>query len=156
MTVGERNQIIFLLNSIALARAEGIAVGLSTKVLPHNFNELIDASIKILKGKPRFISDFMTQGIADISNYNNGLRGGRACACKNCTTRQKYFSDYPNSVFNTTTLIDSILKANEKGKKIKKIEDNTAADVEILIHFFQEFPDKTIDAPLLSRPVKHP
>jgi topoisomerase-4 subunit A len=64
---------------------------------------------------------------------------------QNCTTRQKYFSDYPNSFFNTTTLIDSILKANEKGK-IKINEDNTAADVEILIHLFQEFPDKTIDA----------
>jgi topoisomerase-4 subunit A len=131
--------------------AEGIAVGLSTKVLPHNFNELIDASIKILKGKPFTIyPDFMTQGIADISNYNNGLRGGRVRVRAKIAQLDKntlVITQIPFST-NTTTLIDSILKANEKGKiKIKKIEDNTAAAVEILIHLFPGVsPDKTIDA----------
>ncbi|WP_409417025.1 DNA gyrase/topoisomerase IV subunit A [Flavobacterium sp. PS2] len=131
--------------------AEGIAVGLSTKVLPHNFNELIDASIKILKGKPfTLYPDFMTQGIADISNYNDGLRGGRVRVRAKIAQLDKntlVITQIPFST-NTTTLIDSILKANEKGKiKIKKIEDNTAADVEILIHLFPGVsPDKTIDA----------
>jgi topoisomerase-4 subunit A len=131
--------------------AEGIAVGLSTKVLPHNFNELIDASIKILKGKSfTLYPDFMTQGIADVSNYNDGLRGGRVRVRAKIAQLDKntlVITQIPFST-NTTTLIDSILKANDKGKiKIKKIEDNTAADVEILIHLFPGVsPDKTIDA----------
>ncbi|OCB78728.1 DNA gyrase/topoisomerase IV subunit A [Flavobacterium crassostreae] len=131
--------------------AEGIAVGLSTKVLPHNFNELIDASIKILKGKPFAIyPDFMTQGIADVSNYNDGMRGGRVRVRAKIAQQDKntlVITQIPFST-NTTTLIDSILKANEKGKiKIKKIEDNTAANVEILIHLYPGVsPDKTIDA----------
>ncbi len=131
--------------------AEGIAVGLSTKVLPHNFNELIDASIKILKGKPFTIfPDFQTAGIADVSNYNDGLRGGRVRVRAKISQLDKntlVITQIPFST-NTTTLIDSILKANEKGKiKIKKIEDNTAAEVEILIHLFPGVsPDKTIDA----------
>lgn len=131
--------------------AEGIAVGLSTKVLPHNFNELIDASIKILKGKPfQIFPDFMTAGIADVSNYNDGMRGGRVRVRAKIAQLDKntlVITQIPFST-NTTTLIDSILKANEKGKiKIKKIEDNTAADVEILIHLFPGVsPDKTIDA----------
>jgi len=131
--------------------AEGIAVGLSTKVLPHNFNELIDSSIKILKGKPfTLYPDFLTQGIADVSNYNDGLRGGRVRVRAKIGQLDKntlVISQIPFST-NTTTLIDSILKANEKGKiKIKKIEDNTAAEVEILIHLFPGVsPDKTIDA----------
>jgi topoisomerase-4 subunit A len=131
--------------------AEGIAVGLSTKVLPHNFNELIDASVKILKGKPFTIyPDFMTQGIADVSNYNDGLRGGRVRVRAKISQLDKntlVITQIPFST-NTTTLIDSILKANEKGKiKIKKIEDNTAANVEILIHLYPGVsPDKTIDA----------
>ncbi|WP_394773608.1 DNA gyrase/topoisomerase IV subunit A [Flavobacterium sp.] len=131
--------------------AEGIAVGLSTKVLPHNFNELIDASIKILKGKPfTLYPDFMTQGIADVSNYHDGLRGGRVRVRAKIAQLDKntlVITQIPFST-NTTTLIDSILKANDKGKiKIKKIEDNTAADVEILIHLFPGVsPDKTIDA----------
>ena len=131
--------------------AEGIAVGLSTKVLPHNFNELIDASIKILKGKPfQIFPDFMTAGIADVSNYNDGMRGGRVRVRAKIGQFDKntlVITQIPFST-NTTTLIDSILKANEKGKiKIKKIEDNTAADVEILIHLFPGVsPDKTIDA----------
>ena len=131
--------------------AEGIAVGLSTKVLPHNFNELIDASIKILKGKPFTIyPDFQTAGIADISNYNDGLRGGRVRVRAKIAQLDKQtlvITQIPFST-NTSTLIDSILKANEKGKiKIKKIEDNTAAEVEILIHLFPGVsPDKSIDA----------
>ncbi|WP_309642062.1 DNA gyrase/topoisomerase IV subunit A [Flavobacterium sp.] len=131
--------------------AEGIAVGLSTKVLPHNFNELIDASIKILKGKPfQIFPDFQTAGIADVSNYNDGLRGGRVRVRAKIGQLDKntlVITQIPFST-NTTTLIDSILKANEKGKiKIKKIEDNTAAEVEILIHLYPGVsPDKTIDA----------
>jgi len=131
--------------------AEGIAVGLSTKVLPHNFNELIDASIKILKGKPfQIFPDFQTAGIADVSNYNDGMRGGRVRVRAKISQIDKStlaITQIPFST-NTTTLIDSILKANDKGKiKIKKIEDNTAAEVEILIHLFPGVsPDKTIDA----------
>ena len=131
--------------------AEGIAVGLSTKVLPHNFNELIDASVKILKGKPfTLFPDFQTAGIADVSNYNDGMRGGRVRVRAKIAQLDRntlVITQIPFST-NTTTLIDSILKANEKGKiKIKKIEDNTAADVEILIHLFPGVsPDKTIDA----------
>ncbi|WP_338408369.1 DNA gyrase/topoisomerase IV subunit A [uncultured Flavobacterium sp.] len=131
--------------------AEGIAVGLSTKVLPHNFIELIDASIKILKGKSfQIFPDFMTAGIADVSNYNDGMRGGRVRVRAKIAQFDKntlVITQIPFST-NTTTLIDSILKANEKGKiKIKKIEDNTAAEVEILIHLFPGVsPDKTIDA----------
>jgi topoisomerase IV subunit A len=131
--------------------AEGIAVGLSTKVLPHNFNELIDSSIKILKGKPfTLFPDFPTAGIADVSNYNDGLRGGRVRVRAKIGQLDKQtlvITQIPFST-NTSTLIDSILKANEKGKiKIKKIEDNTAAEVEILIHLPAGVsPDKTIDA----------
>jgi len=131
--------------------AEGIAVGLSTKVLPHNFNELIDSSIKILKGKPfTLFPDFPTAGIADISNYNDGMRGGRVRVRARIAQLDKQtlvITQIPFST-NTTTLIDSILKANEKGKiKVKKIEDNTAAEVEILIHLPPGVsPDKTIDA----------
>ena len=131
--------------------AEGIAVGLSTKVLPHNFVELIDASIKILKNKPfQLFPDFPTAGIDDVSNYNDGMRGGRVRVRARISQLDKNtlaITQIPFST-NTTTLIDSILKANEKGKiKIKKIEDNTAAEVEILIHLFPGVsPDKTIDA----------
>ena len=130
---------------------EGIAVGLSTKILPHNFNELIDASVKILKGKSfTLYPDFPTAGIADVSNYNDGLRGGRVRVRAKIAQLDKntlVISQIPFST-NTTSLIDSILKANEKGKiKIKKIEDNTAAEVEILIHLPAGVsPDKTIDA----------
>ncbi len=131
--------------------AEGIAVGLSTKVLPHNFNELIDSSIKILKGKPfTLYPDFPTAGIADVSNYNDGMRGGRVRVRAKISQLDKQtlvINQIPFST-NTGTLIDSILKANEKGKiKVKKIEDNTAAEVEILIHLHPGVsPDKTIDA----------
>jgi topoisomerase-4 subunit A len=131
--------------------AEGIAVGLSTKVLPHNFNELIDSSIKILKNKPfTLFPDFPTAGIADVSAYNDGMRGGRIRVRARISQLDKntlVITQIPFST-NTSTLIDSVLKANEKGKiKIKKIEDNTAAEVEILIHLFPGVsPDKTIDA----------
>lgn len=131
--------------------AEGIAVGLSTKILPHNFIELIDASIMHLEGK-RFtiFPDFATAGIADVSNYNDGLRGGKIRVRANIEVKDKnllVIDEIPYST-NTSTLIDSILKANDKGKiKIKKIEDNTSSDVEILVHLPNNIsPDKTIDA----------
>lgn len=131
--------------------AEGIAVGLSTKVLPHNFNELIDASIKYLKGKTfTIVPDFLTGGIADFTNYNDGVRGGKVRIRAKISQLDKktlVITEIPFAT-TTTTLIDSILKANEKGKiKIKKIEDNTAANVEILVHLPAGIsPDKTIDA----------
>ncbi|NKI25038.1 DNA gyrase/topoisomerase IV subunit A [Arenibacter sp. 6A1] len=131
--------------------AEGIAVGLSTKVLPHNFNELIDASIKHLKGQRfKFYPDFPTGGVIDVSNYNDGLRGGKIRVRAKIAQLDKstlIISEIPHGT-NTSTLIDSILKANDKGKiKIKKIEDNTAAEVEILVHLPSGIsPDKTIDA----------
>tara|TARA_R110002124_G_scaffold38563_8_gene122406 strand:- start:12785 stop:15460 length:2676 start_codon:yes stop_codon:yes gene_type:complete len=130
---------------------EGIAVGLSTKILPHNFIELIDASVKHLNGK-RFaiLPDFPTAGIADFTNYNDGLRGGKVRVRAKISQRDKNSLVITEIPFATTTtsLIDSILKANDKGKiKIKKIEDNTAAKVEILIHLPSGLsPDKTIDA----------
>tara|TARA_R110002096_G_scaffold193645_1_gene375370 strand:+ start:9330 stop:11981 length:2652 start_codon:yes stop_codon:yes gene_type:complete len=130
---------------------EGIAVGLSTKILPHNFIELIDASIKHLQGK-RFtiFPDFPTGGEADFSNYNDGLRGGKVRVRAKISQLDKNTLVITEIPFGTTTstLIDSILKANDKGKiKVKKIEDNTAAEVEILIHLPAGLsPDKTIDA----------
>jgi topoisomerase-4 subunit A len=130
---------------------EGIAVGLSTKILPHNFIELIDASVKHLQGK-RFtiLPDFPTAGIADFTNYNDGLRGGRVRVRAKISQLDKntlVITEIPFGT-NTSSLIDSILKANDKGKiKIKKIEDNTAANVEILVHLPSGIsPDKTIDA----------
>ncbi|MDT0650657.1 DNA gyrase/topoisomerase IV subunit A [Autumnicola edwardsiae] len=131
--------------------AEGIAVGLSTRVLPHNFIEIIDASIKHLQGKRfKIFPDFPTGGEADITDYNDGLRGGRVRVRAKITQYDKNtlaITEIPYGT-NTTSLIDSILKANDKGKiKIKRIEDNTAAEVEILIHLPPNIsPDKTIDA----------
>ena len=131
--------------------AEGIAVGLSTKILAHNFNELIDASIKHLKGQ-RFsiFPDFPTAGIIDVSNYSDGVRGGKIRVRAKIEHHSKntlVIKEIPYGT-NTSSLIDSILKANDKGKiKIKKIEDNTAAEVEILVHLPNGIsPDKTIDA----------
>ena len=130
---------------------EGIAVGLSTKILPHNFIELIDASIKHLQGK-RFtlLPDFPTGGVMDADNYNDGMRGGKIRVRARITQEDKQTLIINEIPFSTTTssLIDSILKANDKGKiKIKKIEDNTAANVEIKIHLPPNVsPDKTIDA----------
>ena len=130
---------------------EGIAVGLSTKILPHNFIELIDASVKHLQGKRFTIyPDFPTGGIADISGYNDGLRGGKVRVRAKISQLDKNTLVITEVPFGNTTqsLIDSILKANEKGKiKVKKIEDNTAAEVEIQIHLPPGLsPDKTIDA----------
>ncbi|WP_036154170.1 DNA gyrase/topoisomerase IV subunit A [Maribacter forsetii] len=131
--------------------AEGIAVGLSTKVLAHNFVELIDASIKHLKGQRfKIYPDFPTAGIIDVTNYNDGLRGGKIRVRAKISQLDKntlVINEIPYGT-NTGSLIDSILKANDKGKiKIKKIEDNTAADVEILIHLPSGIsPDRTIDA----------
>lgn len=131
--------------------AEGIAVGLSTKILPHNFIELIDASIKHLQGKRfQLVPDFPTGGIMDATNYNDGERGGKIRSRAKINQLDKNTLVITEIPFGTTTssLIDSILKANDKGKiKIKKIEDNTAAEVEILIHLPSGIsPDKTIDA----------
>lgn len=130
---------------------EGIAVGLSTKIMPHNFNELIDASVQVLKGKkPKVFPDFMTGGTADFTNYNDGQRGGKVrvrAKISKLDTKTLVITEIPFST-TTSTLIDSIIKASEKGKiKIKKIEDNTAENVEILIHLGTGIsPDKTIDA----------
>ncbi len=131
--------------------AEGIAVGLSTKILPHNFNELIDASIKHLKGRSfTLVPDFLTGGIADVTNYNDGKRGGKVRVRAKIAQLDKNTLVINEIPFGTTTtsLIDSILKANDKGKiKIKRIEDNTAAEVEILIYLPGGVsPDKMIDA----------
>ena len=131
--------------------AEGIAVGLSTKILPHNFNELLEASILHLKGKKfTLYPDFQTGGIIDVQGYNDGNRGGRVRVRAKISQRDKntlVISEIPFST-NTTSLIESIIKANEKGKiKIKKIEDNTSSEVEILVHLPGDIsPDKTIDA----------
>ena len=130
---------------------EGIAVGLSTKILPHNFNELIDASINYLKGRSfKLIPDFQTGGIADVSNYNDGNRGGKVrvrVRIKQLDKKTLIISEIPFGM-NTSSLIDSILKANEKKTiRIRKIEDNTAAGVEILVHLPNNVsPDKMIDA----------
>ena len=131
--------------------AEGIAVGLSTKIVPHNFIELIDASIKYLKGRSfKILPDFITGGIADFTNYNDGKRGGKIrirAKIAQIDKKTLVISEIPFGT-TTTSLIDSIIKANEKGKiKIKKIEDNTAAVVEILLHLPPNVsPDKMIDA----------
>ncbi|WP_209389437.1 DNA gyrase/topoisomerase IV subunit A [Chryseobacterium sp. RR2-3-20] len=130
---------------------EGIGVGLSTKILPHNFNELINASVAYLKGKKfEVFPDFLTAGYLDVSEYNDGARGGKVRARAKISQVDKHtlmITELPFSK-NTGDLIDSILKANEKGKiKIKKIEDNTSDKVEILIHLHNDVsPDKTIDA----------
>ncbi len=130
---------------------EGIAVGLSCKLLPHNFLELIDASIKHLQGKGfKIYPDFPTGGMVDVSNYNEGQRGGKIRVRAKIQMVDKSnlcITDVPFGV-NTTSLIDSIIKANDKGKiKIKKIEDNTAEFVEINIQLATGIsPDKTIDA----------
>ncbi|MES2800598.1 MAG: DNA gyrase/topoisomerase IV subunit A [Bacteroidota bacterium] len=130
---------------------EGIAVGLACKFLPHNFIELIDQSINHLRGKKvEILPDFPNGGMADFSNYNDGLRGGKVrvrAKIKKVDNKTLIINEIP---FGTTTgsLIESVIKANDKGKiKIKKIEDNTAAEAEVLIHLFPGVsPDKTIDA----------
>lgn len=131
--------------------AEGIAVGLATKILPHNFIELLDASIAALKGvRPNLVPDFPTGGMADTSLYNEGQRGGKVRVRAKIIERDKKTLAITEIPFTTTTggLIDSVISANDKGKiKIKKIEDNTAKDVEIIIHLAPGIsPDVTIDA----------
>ncbi|HVV54483.1 MAG TPA: DNA gyrase/topoisomerase IV subunit A, partial [Mucilaginibacter sp.] len=131
--------------------AEGIAVGLATKILPHNFIELLDASVGVLRGvRPDLVPDFPTGGLADTSAYNEGQRGGRVRVRARIVERDKKTLAITEIPFGTTTgsLIDSVISANDKGKiKIKKIEDNTAKDVEIMIHLAPGIsPDVTIDA----------
>ena len=130
---------------------EGIAVGLSSKILPHNFNELLDASIAYLRGEPfQLYPDFQTGGSIDVARYNDGERGGsvkvRAKIGK-IDNKTLVISEIPYGK-TTSTVIESILKANDKGKiKIKKVDDNTAKEVEILVHLAPGVSsDKTIDA----------
>ncbi|MFL2564314.1 MAG: DNA gyrase/topoisomerase IV subunit A [Parvicellaceae bacterium] len=131
--------------------AEGIAVGLACKILPHNFIELIDASINVLKGKKiELFPDFPNGGLADFTQYNDGLRGGKVrvrAVIQKLNNKTLIINQIP---FGTTTdsLIDSIVRATEKNKiKIKKIEDNTSAVAEIIIHLPSGVsPDKMIDA----------
>jgi len=130
---------------------EGIAVGLSTKVLPHNFIELIKASIKVLQDKPfKIYPDFQTGGFIDVANYNKGKRGGKVKVRAKIEQKDKStlaITELPYGV-TTTSMIDSILKATDQGKiKIKKVVDNTAADVEILLELAPGVsPDITMDA----------
>lgn len=131
--------------------AEGIAVGLATKILPHNFIELLDASIGVLQGvRPNLLPDFPTGGLADASAYNEGQRGGKVRVRAKIVERDKKTLAITEIPFSTTTgsLIESVITANDKGKiKIKKIEDNTARDVEVIIHLAPGIsPDVTIDA----------
>jgi topoisomerase-4 subunit A len=130
---------------------EGIAVGLASKILPHNFNELIDASINYLEGKDFVLyPDFPTGGFIDISKYNDGQRGGTVkvrARIEKIDKKELVITEVPFGR-TTSSLIESIIKANDKGKiKIKKIDDNTSANVEIIIQLFPgTSPDKTIDA----------
>lgn len=131
--------------------AEGIAVGMACKFLPHNFIELIDNSINHLRGKKvEIMPDFPNGGMADFTNYNDGLRGGRVrvrAKIKKVDAKTLIVHEIPYGT-TTTSLIESVLKANDKGKiKIKKIEDNTSSEAEIIIHLAPGVsPDKTIDA----------
>jgi topoisomerase-4 subunit A len=130
---------------------EGIAVGLASKILPHNFNEIIDASINYLQGKEFVLyPDFPTGGLIDVSKYNNGQRGGVIKVRAKIEKVDKKALTITEIPFGrtTSTLIDSIIKVNEKGKiKIRKIDDNTSANVEIVVHLMPGVsPDKTIDA----------
>lgn len=130
---------------------EGIAVGLACKIMPHNFIELIDGCIQVLKGEETdILPDFPTGGIADFSKYNNGLRGGKIRVRAKISILDNKTLIITEIPFGTTTgsLMDSIVNANERGKiKIRKVEDNTAENVEILVHLHAgTSPDKTIDA----------
>ena len=130
---------------------EGIAVGMASKILPHNFNELLDASVAILKGKPYEIyPDFPTGGLADCSKYNAGARGGQVKVRARIEKVDKNTVTIVELPYGKTSqmLIDSIIKAKDKGKiKIKKIDDMTTEKVEIIIHLPNDVsPDKTIDA----------
>jgi topoisomerase IV subunit A len=151
---GRKNEPVFLPMKFPLLLAqgtEGIAVGLSTKILPHNFCELIDASIKYLKGKKfELFPDFMTEGMVDVSNYNDGKRGGKVrvrCHIEKTDSKTILIKDVPYGI-TVPSLIESIVKANDTGKiKIKKVTDNTAANVEIEVQLAVGVtPDQTIDA----------
>ncbi|CAH2560238.1 DNA gyrase/topoisomerase IV subunit A [Cardinium endosymbiont of Oedothorax gibbosus] len=127
---------------------EGIAVGLATKILPHNFIELVEAAIDLLKGKPvSLFPDFATGGLADCTHYNEGKRGGKVRVRARIVAREKQtlaITEIPYAA-TTTSLIDSILKAHEKGKiKIKNVVDNTAEDIEILVHLLSGQPAETV------------
>lgn len=130
---------------------EGIAVGLASKILPHNFIELIDASVRILQEKSfELYPDFQTGGYVDVSKYNEGLRGGKIrirAKINQVDNKTLVITEIPFSK-TTNTVIDTIISANDKGKiKIKKIDDNTASEVEIMLHLFPGVsPDQTIDA----------
>lgn len=130
---------------------EGIAVGLASKILPHNFNELLDASVSYLKGEEfTLYPDFQTGGFIDVGKYNDGERGGSVKVRAKITkldNKTLVINEIPYGK-TTSTLIESILKANDKGKiKIKKVDDNTARNVEILVHLAPGVSsDKTIDA----------
>lgn len=151
---GRQNEPIHLPMKFPLLLAqggEGIAVGLSTKILPHNFVELVKGAIKILEDKPfKIYPDFPLGGSMDVSDYNKGARGGKIKLRAKIEVESKNtlkITEIPHST-TTTNLIDSIIKANDKGKiKIKKVIDNTAADIEILIELANGIsPDVTIDA----------
>lgn len=151
---GRNKEPVFLPVKFPLLLAqggEGIAVGLSCKMLPHNFNEIIDASIAFLRGRSFNLKpDFPTGGMADVENYNNGLRGGKIrvrAKIRKADNKTLIINEVPFGC-TTTSLIDSIIKANDKGKiKVKKIEDNTAATAEIVVHLPGGVsPDKSIDA----------
>ncbi len=130
---------------------EGIAVGLNSKILPHNFNEIADASIKYLKGEPFYLyPDFQTGGLMDVSRYNDGARGGQVkvrAKIEKIDNKTLAIREIPFGK-TTATLIDTILKAMEKGKiKVRKVDDNTAANAEIIVHLAPgASSDKTIDA----------
>lgn len=126
-------------------------MGLNSKILPHNFNEILDASVAYLQEKDfELLPDFLTGGSVDVSKYNDGARGGsvkiRAKISK-LDNKTLVITEIPYGS-NTSSLIDSIIKANERGKiKIKKVDDNTAQNVEILVHLLPgTSSDKTIDA----------
>ena len=134
--------------------AEGIAVGLSCKILPHNFIELLDGCISLLrKNKPELVPDFPSGGIADVSEYNNGKRGGRVKVRARIKARKKNLLAITELPFGktTTSLIDSIISANEKGKiKIQRVEDNTADLVEILIYLPSGSDPETVEQALYA------
>ncbi len=151
---GRKNEPITLPMKFPLLLAqgvEGIAVGLSTKIMPHNFVELIQGSISILKGRKTHIKpDFPTGGMADFSDYNSGMRGGKIKVRARIQEQDKktiLIKEIPYGQ-TTTSVIDSIIKANDKGKiKIKKVVDNTAKELEIEVHLAPGISaDKTIDA----------
>ena len=131
--------------------AEGIAVGLSTKILPHNFCEILDAAIKYLKGRKfELYPDFPHGGMVDVSNYNDGARGGKVRVRAHIEEADKktlLIKDVPYGI-TTTQLVDSILKANDSGKiKIKSVIDNTAKNVELAVQLAPGVTtDQTIDA----------